>query len=775
MRLMMKFIAGTTFFFLFLANAFSQERPLGTWKSFMPYSNSVAICDAGDKIYCAGAKSVFSYEKSTGTIQPFDKSTGLNDVGVKTINYDAANHVLVIAYNNSNLDLIYNGTEVYKLPDIKNKATTGAVNIYGISFYGGNAYISTDIGISVIDLAKKEIRNTYVIGSTGGQVKVFSTTIDGNNIYAATDEGVKYAPLSSINLQNFNSWILFNNTQNLPTKRATYVAAFNNKVYAVISANNCDTLFEYNGTAWVNKWYQYKNTFTSMAAVNGNLYFTIYNDANTTAGRLGKIDGTGNMSVPDSYGHIRPTAWFESNGISWEADLWNGLFKNIQGNLENIIPDGPFSASVFAINISDGVVTVAPGGVDDSWQNVWNGEGFFIYKNNKWEHRSVGTDYALNEFYDFVSVANIPGRGKTYLASFLTGLIEYDQSTKTCKAITKDNSILEGAVGDESRTRISALTTDKQGNLWISNGGAYKPIKILTADGIWKEFALPYFYILMKKMLVDQNGQLWAPLRGNPSGILVWSFNGTLNDETDDKVRVLGTGVGNGGLPDATVYSLAEDKDGNMWIGTNAGIAVYYCPGSVLSSNGCDADQIKVERDGYIGYLFGTESIRSIAVDAANRKWVGTTNGLWLISPDGKTELLHFTKDNSPLPDNQITDIAIDDASGEVYIGTVGGLAVYQGDAMGECKDCSSALVYPNPVKPDYDGPIAIKGLVENAYVKITDVAGTMIYQGKANGTQMIWNGNGYNGIRAKSGVYLVFSSTDAGKEKRVAKILIAN
>ena len=161
---------------------------------------------------------------------------------------------------------------------------------------------------------------------------------------------------------------------------------------------------------------------------------------------------------------------------------------------------------------------------------------------------------------------------------------------------------------------------------------------------------------------------------------------------------------------------------------------------------------------------------------AANRIWVGTTEGLWLISNDGQTTYLNFTRDNSPLPDNQITDISIDDATGEVFIGTIGGLVSYQGDAIGpSCTDCSSALVYPNPVKPDYTGPIAIKGLTDNAYVKITDVSGTMIFQGRANGTQMIWNGMGYDGARAKSGVYLVFSSTDLGKEKKVAKILITN
>jgi ligand-binding sensor domain-containing protein len=275
--------------------------------------------------------------------------------------------------------------------------------------------------------------------------------------------------------------------------------------------------------------------------------------------------------------------------------------------------------------------------------------------------------------------------------------------------------------------------------------------------------------------MFDSYGQLWIPIRSVSQGLLVWDYNNTPDDPTDDKSRILNTGKGNGGLPESVVYSIAEDKDRNVWVGTGSGVAVFYCPGSVLSQNGCDADQIKVERDGFVGYLFGSEQVRAIAVDAANRKWIGTTNGVWLVSADGKEELLRFTVENSPLPSNQVTDIAINDKTGEVIIATLGGMASYQGDAVAQCTDCEDALVYPNPVRPDYDGPIAIKGLIEGAYVKIIDVSGTLVFQGRANGSQMIWNGKGYNGNRAASGVYTVISSTDLGKERRVAKILLMN
>ncbi|HLP50566.1 MAG TPA: two-component regulator propeller domain-containing protein [Chitinophagales bacterium] len=752
----------------------AQERSLGTWRSYLPYGYSLGAFDAGDKVYSLAEKTVFSYEKSTGTIQIYDKVNGLSDVTIKTGNYDPATKALVVAYTNSNLDIIYNGTDIYNIPDFKNQNTVSSVAVNGISFHNGNAFISSDIGISVIDLDRKEISNTYIIGSTGGQIKVFATTADATNIYAATAEGVKHASLASSNLQNFNNWSLYDSTQGLPKKKASFIAAYNNKVYAVVGTAACDSLFEFDGVSWSRIFYEPSSVFLSLGVVNNALYFTTSNTSNFSA-RLGKIDAAGVQTVTVAPQAL-PHEWFEANGIAWESYGEYGLVKNQSGNRERIMPDGPYSSSVYDLNVWQNTLYVAPGSVDDSWGGQYNGQGFFSFEDEKWKVTSRNTYGPMADYYDILSTTNSLDGSKTYAGSYLSGLIEINNTTGQITLYDKNNSALEEVQGDTQRTKVSCLTTDQYGNVWIGNSGANKAIKMIPADGsAWKAYVVPFFFQTMKKILIDQSGQLWAPVRRSGEGLLVWSNNNTPDDPSDDASRILSTGAGTGGLPDPLVFCVAEDKEGNIWAGTSQGIGIFYCPGSVLTSNGCDADQIKVERDGYIGYLFGTESVRAIAVDAANRKWIGTTKGLWLISADGKTELLRFTTDNSPLPSNQITDIAINENTGEVFIGTLAGLVSYQGDAMSKCTDCKEALVYPNPVKPEYDGPIAIKGLTENAYVKITDISGTLVYQGRANGSQMVWNGKGYNGKRASSGVYLVFSSTDLGKERRVAKILLSN
>lgn len=768
-------------FFVFCSLIFSvcfmqaQDRQLGTWRSYMSYSNAYSICDAVDKVYVAGANTVFSYEKNTGVIQTYDKSTGLSDISVSMLNYDAYSQTLVVAYNNSNIDLIVNGTDIYNIPDIKNKSSTGSLVIHGIAFNSGKCYVASDIGISVINLTKREISNTYIIGAGGAQIKVYSVSFDTQNIYAATQEGVKHAALNSANLQNFNSWILFPASLGMPNMRTKYVAAHAGNLYAVITGINTDTLYKYDGVSWQKIFYAYKNTFKSFYETNGNLFFSVWNDSVSAKSDFWKIDVSGSLIQSPSMG-ARSRGWFESSGNSYSADEWNGFMINKQGDVKTENPSGPYRSDVFSLNIYDDAVYVSSGGADESWGNIWNYNGVYVYKDHQWSYFNGSSDAVFSGMIDFLSTAVIPFRNKTYFGSFFNGLVERDNQWGILTVYDKTNSLLEGATGDSARTKISALAADKRNNLWIGNAYATKPLKLIRPDGSWHEFTMPYHFDLMKKIVVDENDQLWMPLRGSSAtGILVWSYNETIANISDDKARLLRAGEGQGGLPDNVVYCVVEDKDKNIWAGTNQGIGVFYCPGSVLNTGGCDADQIKVERDGYIGYLFGTESVRAIAVDAANRKWVGTTNGVWLISADGKTELLKFNSDNSPLPANQITDIAIDPKTGEVFIGTIAGLVSYQGDAIEDCGDCDEALVYPNPVKPDYTGPIAIKGLAQDAYVKITDISGTLVYQGKANGTQMIWDGNGYKGERAKSGVYLVFSSTDLGKEKRVAKILLMN
>jgi len=199
---------------------------------------------------------------------------------------------------------------------------------------------------------------------------------------------------------------------------------------------------------------------------------------------------------------------------------------------------------------------------------------------------------------------------------------------------------------------------------------------------------------------------------------------------------------------------------------------VIQCPQHVFGAQGCDAILPVVQQDNFAGYLFGDEQVQTIAIDGADRKWVGTKNGLWLISPEGDKIIFRFTEDNSPLLNNDVKKITINGQTGEVFIATAKGLCSFRSTATEGGVENSNVLVFPNPVPPDYGGTIAIRGLVDNAFVKITELDGRLVYQTRALGGQAIWNGKNYKGGRVSTGVYLVLVSDDSRSEKIVTKIV---
>jgi hypothetical protein len=238
-------------------------------------------------------------------------------------------------------------------------------------------------------------------------------------------------------------------------------------------------------------------------------------------------------------------------------------------------------------------------------------------------------------------------------------------------------------------------------------------------------------------------------------------------------MKVLGAGAGNGNLHTNFINCIAVDKQNEIWVGTSEGITIFYNPSEVFTGNTSgDATQPLVNLGGYYEQLLRNDIVNTIAVDGANRKWVGTNSGAFLISADGTEQLLYFNADNSPLISNTVLNIEIDGITGDVYFGTDKGIIAYRYTATEGVAEISNVKVFPNPVREDYTGNIAISGLTANAEVRITDMAGRTIWQTIAMGGQAIWDGNGYDGGRASTGVYLVYASNEDGTQTAVAKIL---
>jgi ligand-binding sensor domain-containing protein len=351
----------------------------------------------------------------------------------------------------------------------------------------------------------------------------------------------------------------------------------------------------------------------------------------------------------------------------------------------------------------------------------------------------------------------------------------YDEETKQAVHWNKDNSLLQGVVGDEQRTRISGLAFDEEENLWISNYGSPAPLVVKTKEGPWYRFSVPGSTQLAE-IAIDQARNKWVVVPGVGNGILVYNEGASISDTKDDKVRLINRN--NSLLTGNRVNAVLVDLDGAVWVGTDQGPVIFDC-GDPFQDASCRGNTRPVVVDGIPALLLRDEDILCIEADGANRKWFGTRNGIFVQSPDGTEKIAQFNTQNSPLLNNKVTELSFNALTGDMMIVTASGIQTYRTlTTGGKRTHGSDVYAYPNPVRPDFEGMIAIKGLVRDANVKITDINGRLLYETKALGGQAVWDGRDYNGMKASAGVYLVFSAnenTSQGTDAYVTKILIVD
>jgi hypothetical protein len=760
------------FFSLFLINTFAalngsaQPLAIGQWRTELTYRNAVSVTASDNKIYCASELTFYSVDLADGSIKPYTKVDGLSDVKTTLLSFDKNHDLLLVCYLNSNIDVIKDGA-VTNISDIKRKSIVGDKAIYCAYFLGDYAYLGCGFGIVVLDVLKNEIKDTYYIGPNGTNLQVNGITSSDGYLYAATTSGIYRGALDDPFLADFSRWHLFTTEEGLFGGNFTNAVTYQNTVLA----SKKDSVFQFDGQTWSPYYVRPGLDVKKMHAFPDQLVITHIGTAGARTTVLYASGQADSVSVP------QPLEAITAGGSTWIADLYIGLQHYSNGSLATVYPNGPQSSKVFdlAVNSQSHSVYVAPGGWNSSFGFVFNQDGFFAEIDDYWNHYDKSTYPELTDVWDFVCTAVNPSNGLVYFGNMTNGIYEFDDNLGITNQFNADNSSLSGTVGDFQRVKAADIEFDRYGNMWVSNIGALTPVCVRKPDGTWLSFAPPFpiDQQWVTNMTFDEYDQVWFILPRQ--GVMVFNYGQSLDDPSDDQWKQLINVPGSGNLPTAAVNCLATDKDGIVWLGTETGIAVFYCAGDVFSQFGCEAQQIIVNSGGYNGYLLATENVKRILVDGANRKWMATDNGLWLFSEDGQEQLEHFTFDNSPLISNFVNSLALDNSSGEVYIGTESGIMVYRGDATTGSTSSCAPLVFPNPVRENYTGPIAISGVVNDADVKITDANGTLIYRTTANGGQVIWDGNNYNGERAKTGVYLVWASNGDGSLTCMTKLLIIN
>lgn len=774
----MRKIIFTLLLFFLGVFAFGQNTAIGQWREYLPYNKPISVATANGRTYCATKGGLFWVSILDNSIHTLSKLNGLSDIEATKVEYNPNNKKVLVVYKNANLDIIEVNGSITNIPDIKNKSLFGNKTINSVHMEGPYAYLACGFGIVVLDMEKEEIKDSYNMDPAGSAVNIRAVTTDNQYIYASTDTGI-YKALKNANLSIYTSWAKMTGN---PVGIYNTMSVVNGKLFANFSKNltsnvgGQDEIYVYENGTWTEVLTQFPFNCLEIKGENDKLLVTtdggfliLYDHASVSFSIYNQFNGTPDIMCFDSD--------IDDDGNLWIADQTHGLIKakGFGSPSQAFLPSGPVSVNVYAMAIGGDNLWVVPGGLNPANGNTYTKDGVSILTDEVWTNiYGLQPLVKMDTVVDLVNVAVDPvNPKKVYAASFANGLLEfYDK--KPVKVHNASNSTLQGPLPGAAWTY--GLAFDEDNNLWVGNSNVPSYLAVKRANGTWKSFnfngVTAKLYI--SHLIIDKSNQKWCVV---PQGGGMVVFKGGVNDTPSNaNTKLLSVAVGNGHLPSAGVFSVAEDKDGEIWVGTDKGICVFYNPEGVFSGQNFDAQQIKLEQDGNVQLLLETETVQAIAVDDGNRKWIATAgSGVYLMSPDGTKQIQHFNTKNSPLFSNNVKCIAINRQTGEVFFGTEKGIISYRGDAVEGNENFTDVYAYPNPVKDNYTGPIVIKGLVENTIIKITDISGSIVCELNSIGGQAIWDAKNFKGEKVSTGVYMVFCTNQDGSKKIATKIMVIN
>jgi len=762
---------------LLLGSLSAQTDSLGEWNTLQSYRFGTYVTQSPGSIIYTTGKAIFYLDKEDLSISRLARENGLSEARIRLIRYHDPTETLIIVYESGVIDLLRDG-RFFTLRQIDNFNFSGDKRINDMFFDSERnvVYLAAGYGLSALSLDDRTFLFTTFTG-----VGVNGTAIHDGFIYVATEEGVYRAANRDVNLNDFGNWELLGDIHGLPGDYAsTAINVFKNELYFGVEEDvfklQADTAALFydasDGPPWRLQYLSVTDR-RMMAGYNcppddcGSRQLAFLNERGVTRS-ISFCIFKSRYAIEDEQGRI----WFaeesQTEGIRY-------LESSGSGDCEIIEYGGPLNDDNYRL-IHDGTsLWVAPSLLDENFSASLDFNGVYRFQDGEWtifDSENVeairGRDGVIGGDDDAFSIVDVyydEANDLHWFSSFFEGVVAFDENDETSELFDEFNTPLQNGLGaNEGRVRVAGVVADAAGFTYVANSRAENG-DFLSARSPEGEWGLLGGNCSLNNALavdIDEQGYVWVVHATSVGeGLTVTDPMGTPLDPSDDRCRTIL--ANNSNLPSNNVRSVAVDLDGNVWVGTSQGIVLFECGQDVFNPARCPGRLPIVEADDFGGFLLETEEIRSITVDGGNRKWIGTSGGAYLLSADGSEQLRFFDSGNSPLLDNIVRDIAIDPTSGVVYFGTELGIISYRADATDASERTfrNDLVIFPNPVEPGYDGPIAINGLARDARVKITDLSGKLVAEGVATGGQFVWSGEDYNGRRANSGVYLVFGSTN--------------
>lgn len=760
----------------------AKSQQVGSWSIYPVFSgnNNNSLVDTDNKVFYLADGWLYSYDKDNDESVFYTKMNGMSDTDISDIYYNYDKKFLLVAYSNSNIDIVRENGRVDNVPDLKSVILTVSKAINSVDFSGDYAYIATDFGYMVVDCKKCVVKESFNYG------KAFkSIVVTDKNIFATFNKkiyvssvGESHYELSSFKETNIKQEMQLRKIDN--SSMLTTTGWFYYIKIGEDPTNLAMSVIEKSAPSNVSM------SGSNMVASYKEKYIVVSPDGTSqTVAMPSEIDGS-HLSTIDGKG-----LWnLDSNGLK-EFSISNGSVTILHDTYR---PNTSTVSEPYYLTYQNGTLYSMNSG--RNYKGASNGKSVMLssLKNGVWNKLNpIKVDIHNNSYKSLIEPYGMAidpfDSEKIWFGSFFEGIY----CIKNGKQIQKIDH-LNSPMYLDFVVCVSDLKFDKEGNLWFSfynfNKTTYAPLYILPKDKLYKENLTADDFISIdlgnfattygSQLCISKDGR-YVLLGSNmwKSKLAIIDTNGTLTDISDDRVAIVTTYNDQDGknFDIGYINSIKEDN-GKYWLATNVGVGLINNIKAAFSGN-VVVNRVKVPRnDGtnLADYLLDGLCINDIAIDGANRKWFGSsTSGLYLTSSDGSEILEHFSTENSSLTSDEITSVACSTDDNRVFIGTKKGTFVYESDAAPSQDDYSDVYAYPNPVRPDYSGHITVAGLMNNSLVKITDSMGNLVYSGRSTGGMFVWNGLNSEGSRVNTGVYYVFASQNENDKSSgcVTKILV--
>ena len=759
--MMLKKLVVLTALFVISSSLFSQNST-GSWNIYTSLREVKGISLGSNLVWAASSGGLFNFDPNNfSNIKKYTSLDGLGSNELTAVSTSSNNSVWVGAFDGS-ISVLNNTDQSWRqITDIYN-STEPSKRINAFYEYNNLMFFATEFCIVKFNIPQFQfVDQPYTrFGNLTSPSPVYDIMVVNDTLWAATKNGIAYANINN-NLPIASNWSTFTTGNSvLKNNKINSVVYYDSRVFM---GTDSGMVYFQNGTL---------NTFTplyngnpildpvSKVTISGStMYFSVfsYNGNDRTNFRLFKVS----LSNINNAELIESGTDVNALKVNSAGDLLIGTFNKgvnvFRNNANNyVIPNGPFS------NLQSSLIV-------DGSSNLWSVSGSL----GDWTPRSgiykLGSDSWANFTYESYPVlgngccgwVNVyPDRlGNMWVAGWGNGLLKINGNDLT--RYDETNSILASA-GAPGFVLTYGLDEDNSGNLWVLNNFAQNSVVNFTQQVSYPA-PVGNTAAFFTTLAIDNFNTKWMtlhPIEGGVRGLMYFN-EGTSPTGALINYSQLGSDVGQ-------VNQVVTDKNGEVWVATNNGVIVIPNPEQVINNPGSVPTLFKMRiiENGISTPL--TENVLSIAVDALNNKWLGTiSDGVLYVSPDGSTLLARHNTLNSPLIDDKILSIAVDNETGTAYFGSEKGIVSFKTIAVNPLAECDKIKAGPNPFVVPSGTSLKIDGLVAESTVKILSISGVLVAEFETPGGRIAeWDGKDLNGNYVSSGIYII-----AGFNKDASKV----